>query len=54
VKNPSLSVAKVTVKGKTASTTVLASATGQQSSVESIQLIDTDDGWRLESLASPR
>jgi hypothetical protein len=54
VQNPSLRVAKISVKGKTASATVLASANGQQSSVESIQLVQTDHGWRLESLASPR
>jgi hypothetical protein len=54
VQNPSLSVSKITVRGKTASATVLASATGQQGAVESIQLVNTKHGWRLESLASPR
>ena len=54
VQNPTLSVSKVSVKGKTASAIVLASATGQKAALESIQLIDTKHGWRLESLASPR
>jgi hypothetical protein len=53
VQNPSLSVSKVKVNGKTASAIVLASATGQKASVESIELIETKHGWRLESLASP-
>jgi hypothetical protein len=54
VEDPSLSVGHITVKGKTASVTVLASASGQQPSLESIQLLETSHGWRLESLASPR
>jgi hypothetical protein len=54
VENPTLSVSKVSVKGKTASAVVLASATGQKASLESVQLIETKHGWRLESLASPR
>jgi hypothetical protein len=54
VQNPSLSVSKVTVKGSTASAVVLAGATGQTPSLESIQLVTTHNGWRLASLASPR
>lgn len=54
VQNPTLSVRRVTVKGDTASATVLASASGQRASVESIQLISTKHGWRLASLASPQ
>jgi hypothetical protein len=54
VQNPTLSVSKVSVKGKTAAVTVLASATGQTAALESIELIETKHGWRLESLASPR
>ena len=54
VQNPTLSVSKVSVKGKTASAVVLASASGQKAAVESIQLIQTKHGWRLESLASPQ
>jgi hypothetical protein len=54
VHNPTISVSKVTVNGSTASAVVLATATGQQSSRESIQLIKTSNGWRLDSLASAR
>jgi hypothetical protein len=54
VQNPALSVSKVTVKGARASAVVLATATGQSPSLESIQLIRTRHGWRLESLAAPR
>jgi hypothetical protein len=54
VENPALSVSRVSVNGKTASAIVLASATGQKASRESIELIETKDGWRLQSLASPR
>jgi hypothetical protein len=54
VSNPSLSVSKVHVKGGTASAVVLARAKGQPSSLESVQLTNTKDGWRLTSLASPR
>jgi hypothetical protein len=54
VQNPMISVAKVTVRGSTASAVVLATATGQPAAFESIQLIDTKHGWRLASLASPR
>jgi hypothetical protein len=54
VQNPTLSVSKVTVNGSTASAVVLAGATGQTPSLESIQLVMTHNGWRLASLASPR
>jgi hypothetical protein len=54
VSDPSLSVAKVHVKGGSASAMVLARAKGQPSSVEAVQLTNTKSGWRLASLASPR
>ena len=54
VQNPTISISKVTVRGSTASAVVLASATGQPAAIESIQLLNTKHGWRLESLASPR
>ena len=54
VKNPTISVSKVTVNGSSASAVVLAKATGQPSSREAIQLIKTSKGWRLDSLASAR
>lgn len=54
VSNPSLSVSKVHVTGGSASAVVLARADGQPSSLESVQLTNTKNGWRLASLASPR
>ncbi len=54
VHNPTISVSKVTVNGSSASAVVLAKATGQQPSRESVQLIKTSKGWRLDSLASAR
>jgi len=54
VTDPSLSVSKVHVKGSSASAVVLARAKGQQASLESVQLTNTKNGWRLTSLASPR
>jgi hypothetical protein len=54
VSNPSLSVSKVHVKGTSASAVVLARAKGQPSSLESVKLTNTKNGWRLASLVSPR
>lgn len=54
VQNPTLSIARITIKGKTAAALVLSSATGQQAALASVALIDTPHGWRLTSLVSPR
>jgi hypothetical protein len=54
VHNPTISISKVTVNGSSATAVVLAKASGQQSSRESIRLIKTSGGWRLDSLASAR
>lgn len=53
VANPTISVSKVIVSGNHASAVVLAGATGQTPSLQRIQLIQTQNGWRLASLASP-
>ncbi|MEA2210877.1 MAG: hypothetical protein QOF83_825 [Solirubrobacteraceae bacterium] len=53
VANPTISVSKITVNGNRASAVVLAGATGQTPSLQRIQLIQTQSGWRLASLASP-
>ena len=53
VSDPTLSVSKVSVHGSTASAVVQAGAQAQQAAVESVQLINTKNGWRLESLAAP-
>jgi hypothetical protein len=54
VTDPTMSVSKVHVKGASASAVVLTGARGQQASLDAVQLSNTKDGWRLESLASPR
>jgi hypothetical protein len=54
VQNPTLSVSRVTVKGANASAIVLAGASGQRPALETIELIHTQHGWRLDSLASPQ
>jgi hypothetical protein len=52
VKNPTLSVGPVTVKGSTATAIVLTVAQGQRSSLDAIGLVKTNDGWRIQSLTS--
>ena len=54
VADPTLSVSKVTVSGKTASAVVLSGARGQTPSLEKVRLVQTPHGWRLTSLAAPR
>jgi hypothetical protein len=54
IQDPTLSVGKVKVSGKTASVVVLATARGQDASVTSVELVETKQGWRLTTLASPR
>lgn len=53
VQNPTISIGKVTVSGSRASVLTLSSAKGQDASLEAIDLIKTNKGWRLASLASP-
>jgi hypothetical protein len=53
VENPSLSVGKVTISGSKASAITLSTARNQQASVDTIELVKTNHGWRVSSLASP-
>jgi hypothetical protein len=53
VKQPRLIVGTVTVKGKKASAEVRTSAEGQAPSKDTIELVRTDEGWRIASLATP-
>jgi hypothetical protein len=53
VQNPALSVGKVTISGSRASAITLSTARNQQASVDTIELVKTDHGWRVSSLASP-
>jgi hypothetical protein len=53
VKQPRLIVGAVTVEGKKASAEVRTSAEGQAPSKDTIELVRTDEGWRIASLATP-
>lgn len=54
VQNPTIRISRVSVNGSTAFAVVVAKAANQRPSRQSIHLIKTDHGWRLDSLASPR
>jgi hypothetical protein len=53
VHEPTISVGKVTVHGRTATAIALASARGERASVVAIELRRTGEGWRITSLGSP-
>jgi hypothetical protein len=53
VQQPRLLVGAVTVKGKRATADVRSSAAGQAPSKDTIELVRTDAGWRISSLAKP-
>ncbi len=53
VRNPVVSIGRVTINGPYASVVTLTVATGQRAALSRIELLDTDNGWRITSLASP-
>jgi hypothetical protein len=53
VTNPTLSIGRITVNGQNASAITLTGASGQQSSLDAIELVKTSQGWRVVSLGSP-
>jgi hypothetical protein len=53
VRDPTISIGKVTVSGDKASVLTLSAARGQDASLDAIDLTKTSNGWRLDSLASP-
>jgi hypothetical protein len=53
VRNPTLSIGPVSVKGKAASVYTLTLAAGQQASLNVLRLVDTSDGWRISALNAP-
>lgn len=53
VENPTLSVGRVTISGSKASAITLSTARNQQASVDTIELVKANHGWRVSSLASP-
>ena len=54
VQDPTISVGKVTVSGRSASAVVTTAAKGQPASKGTLELTRTQSGWRLVSLVSPR
>ncbi len=53
LRNPTLSIAKITIHGATASAVTLTGAKGQVASLSAIELVQTKGGWRVSSLGSP-
>ncbi|MGZ8635322.1 MAG: nuclear transport factor 2 family protein [Solirubrobacteraceae bacterium] len=53
VRQPRLIVGQVTVKGKTAVAEVRTTAAGQAPSKDTVELVRTDEGWRIASLTTP-
>ncbi len=53
VRQPRLIVGRVTVRGKTAVAEVRTTAEGEAPSKDTVELEDTEDGWRITSLATP-
>jgi hypothetical protein len=53
VRDPTLSIGRITVRGSTASAVALTGATGQRSGLEAIELVRGAHGWRVSSLGSP-
>src|SRR5437763_16542001 len=52
VRNPALSIGKITVRGSKASVIALTLASGQTASISAIELVKTSHGWRIASLGS--
>ena len=52
VRDPALTVSRITIAGASASAITLSTARGQQPTLEQIELVKTGQGWRLSSLGS--
>jgi hypothetical protein len=53
VRQPQLAIGGIVINGNKASVTTITTATGQQSSLRAIELVNTSNGWRVENLGSP-
>lgn len=53
VRDPLLSIGRISVSGSTAQAITLSGAAGQRGAFESLNLINTGSGWRIASLATP-
>jgi hypothetical protein len=53
VREPGLAIGAIVVRRARATVDVIATARGQQATLEAIELIDTPSGWRVSSLGTP-
>lgn len=53
VRQPYLSIGKVTIKGGSAAVIALSTAQDQPAALEAIELVKTGGGWRISALGSP-
>jgi hypothetical protein len=53
VRDPVISIGKITVHGRRGTAITLTVARGQQAALSAIELLQTGDGWRISSLGSP-
>jgi hypothetical protein len=53
VHEPLLSIGRITVDGDRAQAITLSGAAGQRGAFETIDLVNTSDGWRISSLSTP-
>ena len=53
VQHPQLAIGSIAITGKTASVTVLTTASGQEGSLTAIELVNTSSGWRITGLGTP-
>lgn len=50
---PILSIGRITVNGERAQAITLSGAAGQRGAFETIELVDTRNGWRIAALTTP-
>ncbi len=53
VQDPTVSIGRIDVKGRTAEAVTLTAAKNQVASLDAIELTKTGNGWRISSLGSP-
>ncbi len=53
LQNPTLSIGRIEISGRSAQAITLTAAKGQAASLDAIDLIKTAVGWRVASLGSP-
>lgn len=53
VRDPVISIGRITVHGRRGTAITLTVARGQRAALSAIELVDTGSGWRISSLGSP-